>query len=54
MPPSEPMNRYAYSWTDTAKFGVTMLVIGWLMIILWGETWMRWLGYTPNGVFGLF
>ncbi len=43
-----------YSWSDTAKFGVTMLVIGWLMIILWGETWLRWLGYTPNGVFGIF
>jgi len=43
-----------YSWTDTAKFGVTMLVIGWIMIIIWGETWLRWLGYTPNGVFGLF
>ncbi len=43
-----------YSWSDTAKFGVTMLVVGWLMIILWGETWMRYLGYTPDGVFGLF
>jgi di/tricarboxylate transporter len=43
-----------YGWRDTAKFGVTMLIIGWGMIILWGETWMRWLGYTPNGVFGLF
>ena len=43
-----------YSWSDTAKFGVTMLVVGWLMIIFWGETWLRWLGYTPGGVFGLF
>jgi len=43
-----------YSWGDTAKFGVTMLVISWVMIIIWGETWMRWLGYTPDGVFGLF
>lgn len=43
-----------YSWRDTAKFGVTMLIIGWVMIILWGETWLRWLGYTPDGVFGLF
>lgn len=43
-----------YSWSDTFKFGVTMLFIGWGMIILWGETWLRFLGYTPNGVFGIF
>jgi di/tricarboxylate transporter len=43
-----------YSWRDTAKFGVTMLIIGWVMIIIWGETWMRLLGYTPDGVFGWF
>ncbi len=43
-----------YSWSDTFKFGVTMLIIGWFMIILWGETWLRFLGYTPNGVFGIF
>lgn len=43
-----------YSWSDTAKFGITMLVIAWVMVIIWGETWMRWLGYTPDGVFGLF
>ncbi len=43
-----------YSWSDTAKFGITMLFVGWIMIIIWGETWMRLLGYTPDGVFGLF
>lgn len=43
-----------YSWSDTFKFGVIMLIIGWFMIIVWGETWLRWLGYTPNGVFGIF
>jgi di/tricarboxylate transporter len=43
-----------YSWSDTFKYGVTMLVIGWLTIILMGETYLRWLGYTPEGVFGLF
>ena len=43
-----------YSWADTFKFGITMLVIGWIMIIIWGETWLRFLGYTPNGVFGIF
>lgn len=43
-----------YSFTDTFKFGFTMMVIGWITVILMGETWYRFLGYTPNGVFGLF
>jgi hypothetical protein len=28
-----------------------MMVISWIMIIVWGETVLRWLGYTLNGVF---
>jgi len=43
-----------YSLTDTFKFGFTMLVIAWFIVILMGETYYRFLGYTPNGVFGLF
>jgi len=43
-----------YSFTDAAKFGLVMLVIGWGTSIVMGETWYRYLGYTPNGVFGLF
>lgn len=39
-----------YSWSDTFRFGLTMMVISWLMMIAWGETVLRWLGYT-NGVF---
>ena len=39
-----------YSWSDTFKFGITMMFISWLMILLWGETVLRWFGYT-NGVF---
>ncbi|MDD2595660.1 MAG: DASS family sodium-coupled anion symporter [Bacteroidales bacterium] len=39
-----------YSWSDTFKFGITMMIISWGMIILWGETVLKWLGYT-NGVF---
>ena len=39
-----------YSWSDTFKFGITMMLISWFVIILWGETVLRWLGYT-NGVF---
>ncbi|MDO5496278.1 MAG: DASS family sodium-coupled anion symporter [Alistipes sp.] len=40
-----------YSWSDTFKYGFTMMLIGWGMIILWGETVLRWLGHTPNGLF---
>ncbi len=43
-----------YSLADTFKFGFVMLCIGWVMIIIMGETYLRYLGYTPNGVFGLF
>ena len=42
-----------YSWSDTFKFGIVMLIIAWLVVILAGETYIRYLGYTPNGVFGL-
>jgi anion transporter len=43
-----------YSMTDSFRFGASMLVIGWLVNILMGETWYRFLGITPDGVFGLF
>jgi len=43
-----------YSWSDTAKFGITMMVISWFVTIIWSETWLRMLGYLPNGVFGIF
>ncbi|MDI9523586.1 MAG: DASS family sodium-coupled anion symporter [Bacteroidota bacterium] len=39
-----------YSWSDTFKFGITMMLIGWVMIMVWGETVLKWLGYT-SGVF---
>jgi anion transporter len=42
-----------YSWSDTFKFGFTMLIIAWLVMLLAGETYLRYLGYTPDGVFGL-
>ncbi len=25
-----------YSWSDTFKFGITIMFISWLMILLWG------------------
>ena len=39
-----------YSYIDTIKFGMTMMLISWVVIIIWGETVLRWLGYT-NGLF---
>lgn len=43
-----------YSLSDTFRFGFTVMVIAWVLNILAGETWFRFLGITPNGVFGLF
>lgn len=43
-----------YSLTDSFKYGITMMLIAWGLIILSGETWFRYLGITPNGVFGVF
>ena len=43
-----------YSLTDTFKYGFTIMVIAWLLNIVAGETWFRFLGITPHGVFGIF
>ena len=43
-----------YSWADTFKYGFTMMCITWGLFMFLGETWFRLLGYTPNGVFGIF
>jgi anion transporter len=43
-----------YSWSDTFKYGITMMGITWVLFMILGETWLRFLGYTPNGIFGLF
>ena len=40
-------NTNQYSWTDTFKFGIIMMVISWILILVWGETVLHWLGYTP-------
>lgn len=37
-----------YGWSDTFKFGITMMLIAWGMILIWGETVLHWLGYTPE------
>lgn len=43
-----------YSLTDAFKYGFTLMVIAWVLNIIAGETWFRFLGITPNGVFGIF
>jgi sodium-dependent dicarboxylate transporter 2/3/5 len=40
-----------YSISNSFKFGFAMMIITWIMIIVWGETMLRFLGYTSNGVF---
>lgn len=40
-----------YSLSDAFRFGITMMVIAWLVNIAAGETWFRLLGITPHGVF---
>jgi len=40
-----------YSYVDTFKFGITMMLIAWFLMLVWGETVLKWLGYTPNGLF---
>lgn len=41
-------NTNQYSWSDTFKFGITMMVISWFLILVWGATVLKWLGYTPG------
>ena len=43
-----------YDLKDAFKFGFTLMVIGYFLNILLGETYYRWLGITPDGVFGIF
>lgn len=40
-----------YSMIDSFKYGLTMMIITWVMIIVWGMTMLRYLGYTAKGVF---
>jgi len=43
-----------YNLAEAFKFGFTLMVIGWILNIIAGETWFRFLGITPDGVFGIF
>lgn len=40
-----------YSITDSLKYGMCLMLITWILIIIWGMTLLRYLGYTPDGVF---
>jgi sodium-dependent dicarboxylate transporter 2/3/5 len=39
-----------YSLTDTFKFGITMMIIAWLISILMGMTFFKLMGIIPAGV----
>lgn len=42
-----------YSWSDTFKFGITMMIIAWAVSIIMGMTFFKYMGITPNGL-GIF
>ena len=37
-----------YSMTDAFKYGITMMTFSWLLILLFGETVLKWLHITPG------
>lgn len=39
-----------YSWSDTFKFGIVMMVISWVVSILMAITVFKWMGIIPTGV----
>ena len=41
-------NTNQYSQTDAFKFGFTMMVFSWVLILVWGDTVLKWLGITPG------
>lgn len=41
-------NTNQYSQTDAFKYGFTMMVFSWLLMLLWGETVLKWTGITPG------
>jgi di/tricarboxylate transporter len=41
-------NTNMYSQTDAFKFGITMMTFAWILILVWGETVLKWLGITPG------
>ncbi len=41
-------NTNQYSMTDAFKYGITMMTFSWLLILLFGETVLKWLHITPG------
>lgn len=41
-------NTNMYSQTDAFKYGITMMTFAWILILVWGETVLKWLGITPG------
>ena len=41
-------NTNMYSQTDAFKYGITMMTFAWLLILVWGETVLKWMGITPG------
>ena len=37
-----------YSMTDAFKYGITMMTFSWVLILLFGETVLKWLHITPG------
>ena len=41
-------NTNQYSQTDAFKFGITMMTISWILVLIWGATFFKWMGITPG------
>ena len=41
-------NTNQYSQTDAFKFGITMMTFSWFLILIFGQTVLKWLNITPG------
>ena len=41
-------NTNQYSQTDAFKFGITMMTFSWILILIFGQTLLKWLSITPG------
>ena len=41
-------NTNQYSQTDAFKYGITMMTFSWLLILIFGQTVLKWLSITPG------
>ncbi len=41
-------NTNQYSQTDAFKYGITMMTFSWLLILVFGQTVLKWLAITPG------